>query len=81
MVHSKLHASEHRDGGDDEMVHRFDQASALATWVIVHNLGYRPNVHVEDSTGDTWIGDIHHDSDNQLTLTFSAAFAGTAWLS
>lgn len=81
MAHKRAHADEHRDGGVDPTVKRFDQPTALATWVITHNLGYRPNVHIEDSSGATWIGDITHNSDNQLTLTFSAAFAGTAWLS
>lgn len=58
-----------------------NQGSPSATWVIVHNLGVRPNVTVEDSAGTTVEGEIEHNSENQLTLTFSGAFSGIAYLS
>ena len=57
------------------------QLAPEATWTIAHNLGYRPNVMVEDSAGTEIIGDITHVSVNQMTITFSSATAGTAYLS
>lgn len=58
------------------------QNSTSNTWVIVHNLGYEPGgVQVFDSGGTQVIGDVTHDSANQLTVTFSSAFSGVANLS
>lgn len=52
------------------------------TWVVVHNLGYRPGgVIIIDSGGTTVEGEMTYDSVNQITLIFSAAFSGTAYLS
>lgn len=53
-----------------------------ATWVIVHNLGYYPNVRVEDSAGaDIEGGDVANVDLNTLTVSWSVAFGGTAYLS
>lgn len=58
-----------------------NQGVASATWVITHNLGFYPNVIVEDSGGTTVEGEVVYNSANQLTLTFSAPFGGIAYLS
>ncbi len=58
-----------------------NQSTASATWVIAHGLGFYPNVHVEDSSGADVEGDVRYDNLNQITITFSAAFAGVAYLS
>lgn len=47
-------------------------------WVIAHNLGYKPGCNITDSANDVVYGDIHHDSDNQLTITFLYPFSGQA---
>lgn len=57
------------------------QAVAASVWTINHNLGFVPNVWVEDSAGTEVEGDIAVVSLNTITLTFSAAFGGTAYLS
>ena len=57
------------------------QLLASDTWVVVHNLNFYPNVTVVDSGGSMYEGEIAYNSANQLTLTFSAAFSGTAYLS
>ena len=57
------------------------QATPANPWVIVHGLGFEPNVVVIDSAGDEVVGNIHHDSANQVTITFSGAFSGRATLS
>ena len=59
------------------------QATPDTVWTIPHGMGRFPGgITVVDSAGDVVIGfDLVHDSTNQLTLTFSAAFSGTAYLS
>ncbi len=49
------------------------------TWVLVHNLNKYPSVTIVDSSGEEVIGSIKHDSVNQVTATFSAAFSGSAF--
>jgi hypothetical protein len=56
------------------------QGSAATTWTITHTLGGRPSVTVVDSTGTTVVGDVQYNSDTQVTVTFSAAFSGSAYL-
>jgi hypothetical protein len=51
-----------------------------AVWTIVHNLNKYPNVAVVDSAGNWVIGDVAYVSGSILTVRFSAAFAGTAYL-
>ena len=68
-------------GGTGGVGYVHNQGVAAASWVIVHNLGYFPNVTVEDSTGVTIEGEIVHNTANQLTLTFSGSFSGVAYLS
>lgn len=57
------------------------QGSSSDTWEIEHNLGFYPSVTVFLSTGDTVEGLINHSNTNSLTITFSAAISGTAYLS
>lgn len=57
------------------------QAVASSTWIVTHNLGWYPNVVVQDSTGTTVEGDITYNTRSKLTLTFSGAFSGRAYLS
>ena len=70
-------------GGGDPGIHSFvhNQGIAAATWSIVHDLGWFPNVTVIDSSGRTVEGDLTHLSDVALRLTFSGAFTGIAYLS
>lgn len=60
--------------------HVHNQVAAASTWVILHNLGKHPSVTTIDSGNNTVIGDCEYNSNNQLTLTFSAAFSGKAYL-
>jgi hypothetical protein len=57
------------------------QGTAASTWTIPHNLGYFPNVLVISSGGDTVEGDVVQVDINNMTLHFSAAFTGDAYLS
>ena len=57
------------------------QVGVSDTWVIVHNLGYRPNVATFNSADSQVEGEVVHDSTIQMTVTFSSAFSGYAVLS
>lgn len=60
--------------------HIHTQGSAATTWTVTHTLGGHPSVTVVDSTGTAVIGGVQYDSETQVTLTFSAAFSGSAYL-
>jgi hypothetical protein len=56
------------------------QNSPSATWVVTHSLNKFPSVSVVDSAGTRIFGVVKYDSLSQITLTFSAAFSGKAYL-
>jgi hypothetical protein len=58
----------------------FSQANPSSVWTVNHNMGKIPAVTVLDSSGNEVEGEIVHVNTNQLILTFSAAFAGSALL-
>lgn len=64
-------------GADKAYVH--DQIVPAATWAVTHNMGKRPSVTVVDSSGAEVVGAVLHVDDNHATLTFSAAFSGSAY--
>ena len=68
-------------GGGMALSYVHNQGTPAETWVIDHNLNMYPNVVVEDSGGTTVEGEIVYNSAHQVTLTFSAAFSGVAYLS
>jgi hypothetical protein len=57
------------------------QGTSSATWVITHNLGWKPNVTVQDSGGSIVEGEIAYTNTMSLTITFTGAFSGNAYLS
>lgn len=67
-------------GGGSDLNYVHDQTMASNTWVIPHNLGKHPSVTVLDSAGTYVIGDIQYDNLYTLTLHFSAAMSGKAYL-
>ena len=62
------------------MYYEYDQGTPAAVWTIAHNLGLRPAAVVIDSAGTNVEGQIDHIDVNNLTLTFSGAFSGKAYL-
>lgn len=50
-------------------------------WTITHNLGYVPNVFIEDCTGCDIEGVITVLNNSTIIITFSSAVAGKAYLS
>lgn len=64
--------------GDKHYQH--DQEVPAATWTIQHNLGKKPSVTVVDSGGNEWQTAVEHLSANECRVSFSAPFAGRAYL-
>lgn len=57
-----------------------DQQAASATWTVVHNMGKKPSVSIVDTADDEVIGQVTYNSNNQLTIAFSAPTSGKAYL-
>lgn len=51
-----------------------------STWNINHGLGSFPSVSVVDSSGNKVMGDVQYVDSNNLSITFTAGFAGKAYL-
>lgn len=57
------------------------QGTAAITWTITHNLNRYPSVTVVDVNNDVFIpSNIRYNSANQITVTFSVAESGKAFL-
>ena len=56
------------------------QNQASSVWTINHNLGGEPTAVVLDSAGTNCEGTFSYPSKNQLVITFTAAFTGTAYV-
>ncbi len=57
------------------------QTAAASVWFIPHNLGYRPNVAIEDDEGNEVEGQIDWPDLNTVILTFVIPLSGSAYLS
>lgn len=56
------------------------QTIADTTWIINHNLGYKPSVELIDSGGNEFDAEVTHISDNQVNVYLVAPLAGIARL-
>lgn len=58
------------------------QPTPSDTWVVAHNLGKHPSVTVYDSAGTEVVGTVVRDENNlnELTIIFTSAFSGRAYL-
>jgi hypothetical protein len=69
-------------GADAPGIYRHTQNIAADTWLIVHLLGYRPNVAVTDTAGSlVYADEVIYIDGNTVQLTFSEPLAGAAFLS
>ena len=64
--------------GDKNFV--FTQNAPATTWTITHDLNKFPSVSVVDSANEVVFGDVTYTNTNSLTVTFTAAFSGKAYL-
>ena len=60
--------------------HVHTQSQASTTWVIAHGLGGKPSVTITDSADTHVFGEVQYNSNTQITVIFSAAFSGYAYL-
>ena len=65
---------------ENRSTYRHVQTAPAAIWSINHNLDKYPSVTVKDSAGTTVTGEVVYDDPDNLTITFSAAFSGEAYL-
>lgn len=70
--------SVNRDVVDKTYTHT--QSVAASTWTIQHNLNKYPAVTVIDSAGSCVVGEVKYIDANALTVIFSGAFSGKAFL-
>lgn len=56
------------------------QGVPSAVWTINHNLNGQPTAVVLDSAGTQCEGTFSYPSNNQMVITFTAAFSGTAYV-
>ena len=68
----------YQGGGDLSFI--YEQITPATTWVIEHNLGKFPSISVIDTANTVVTGEYTYNNINKVTLTFSAGFAGTAYL-
>jgi hypothetical protein len=60
--------------------HVHAQATVSDTWIINHTLGGKPSVTVVDSANTAVFGEVQYNSNQQVTVFFSAPFSGYAYL-
>jgi len=68
-------------GGIGPLAFVFEQQSNSASWNVVHNLGYYPNVSIKEYGNKTVEGEVVYINANSLTILFSVAISGYAYLS
>ena len=66
------------DMGDKNYVH--NQPVASITWTVQHNLDKFPSCTMVLSTGQQGYGDVNFIDENNLTITFSGAVSGKAYI-
>lgn len=59
----------------------FTQTSVSPVWTINHNLGTFPSVTIVDPSGNQVFAQVQYINSNQVVVTFSQPFAGSAYLS
>lgn len=68
-------------GGSSAFTYTQNCGAPATVWTIVHNLGYVPNVWVEDCEGCNADGIINVIDNNTISITFSEPIGGIAHLS
>lgn len=67
-------------GGGGDNFFMFNQSQANSIWNINHGLNKYPSVTVVDTAGTQGFGTVSYVDSNNVTVSFSAAFAGQAYL-
>jgi hypothetical protein len=67
-------------GNTAEVFYVHTQGTPSAVWTINHNLNGNPTAVVLDSAGTQCEGTFSYPTLNQMVITFTAAFSGTAYV-
>jgi hypothetical protein len=67
-------------GGEKDKHYTHNQGIASATWNVSHNLNKFPSVTVVLSTGQKGYADVSYTDTNNLTITFTGAETGKAYM-
>ena len=70
----------YNNGGSNDKHYIHTQNNPSVIWNITHNLGKNPSVSVEISGGRQGLADVIYINNNSLTINFSAAKSGKAYL-
>lgn len=65
-------------GGGTTYIHT--QVIPSGIWTIIHNLGKYPSVTLVDTTSEVMLGDIIYINANTITVLFTSAIDGKAYL-
>ena len=57
-----------------------DQQASSNSWTITHNMNKYPAVNIVDTANDEVIGEVRYNTLNQITISFTAATSGKAYL-
>jgi hypothetical protein len=68
-------------GETQPVFYKHTQNAVSYIWTITHNLGYKPSVTTTDTADFTVEGTIQYINNDSLTVTFTEAFTGFAYLS
>ena len=60
--------------------HVHTQSSPSTLWTITHSLGGKPSVMVADTADTIVVCEVKYVSSTQITVEFTAAFSGYAYL-
>ena len=60
--------------------YEFTQSANLSIWAITHNLNKKPSVTVQNSTGDTLLGEIQYIDNSSLLFKLNLPSTGKAYL-
>lgn len=66
--------------GDLDKNYVHNQPTASTTWNVQHGLSKKPSVTVVDSGDNEVIGEVTYLDNNNINISFSAAFSGKAYL-
>lgn len=80
MQYNGLAWVEAASGTGADVAYTYQQDIAATVWTIGHGLGKYPSVSIMDFNGNEVLASVQHVDVNNVTLTFSVAFAGRAFL-
>ena len=66
--------------GENDKTHVHTQTTASTTWNIAHGLAKFPSVSIVDDGNNVVYGDIVYLNTNELTITFTSAISGKAYV-